>query len=524
MDKKQKIAIAAIVIVTALLSGLVLTTGGKDSAGEGAGEPAQGHQEEKAHKDGEHHGAAEASDHKDKDEHGDDEHHKTTSAKGPHGGALLAEGANAIEVVLAEDSDGARLVVYPLENGKPVLPQSVQLTAVLARPLQEKEKIPLEVTKDAFRSAASIEEPHLFDINFEVVANGRKLAFTFSKEEGKVELTADQIAAAGIKIKTAAGVRLNSGLQLPGEIRFNEDRTAHVVPQVAGVVDSVSANLGQMVKKGQVLAVISSSAISELRSEQLNAQQRLALARSTYVREKTLWEEKISAEQDYLQAQQALHEAEIAARNTQQKLRAVGAGVSTGGLNRYEVRAPFDGVVVEKHLSLGESVKEDANIFMVSDLSTVWAEIIVTPKDMNTVKVGEKAIVKATAFESSATGKISYVGSLLGEQTRSAKAHVVLQNPSNAWRPGLFVNVEVISDQTEVPVAISAEAVQSIDGKNIVFVRIPGGFMAQEVALGRTDGKQVEIKEGMKAGMPYAADGSFAIKAELGKGSAEHAH
>jgi len=211
-------------------------------------------------------------------------------------------------------------------------------------------------------------------------------------------------------------------------------------------------------------------------------------------------------------------------RNTQQKLRAVGAGSSSGGLNRYEVRAPFDGVVVEKHLSLGESVKEDANIFMVSDLSTVWAEIIVTPKDMNTIKVGEKAVVKATAFDSSATGKISYVGSLLGEQTRTAKAHIVLQNPSNTWRPGLFVNVEVISEQADVPVAISSDAIQIIDGKNIVFVQIPGGFMAQEVTLGRTDGKQVEIKEGMKAGTPYAASGSFAIKAELGKGSAEHAH
>lgn len=524
MDKKQKLAIVVIVVVTALLSGVVLMKGGKESSGEGRAESAQGHEEEKGHKDGEHHGAAAGSEHKDKDEHGDGEHHKASSAKGPHGGALFSEGPSAIEVVLAEDSDGARLVVYPLENGKIVAPQSIQLTAVLARPLQEKEKILFEISKDSLRSTVTIDEPHLFDINFDVVANGKKMSFVFSKEEGKVELSAEQIKTAGIKIKTSASVRLNSGLQLPGEIRFNEDRTAHVVPQVAGVVDSVSANLGQVVKKGQLLAVISSSAISELRSEQLNAQQRLALAQSTYSREKKLWEEKISAEQDYLQAQQTLREAEIAVRNTQQKLRAVGAGASSGGLNRYEVRAPFDGVVVEKHLSLGESVKEDANIFMVSDLSTVWAEIIVTPKDMNTIKVGEKAVVKATAFDSSATGKISYVGSLLGEQTRTAKAHIVLQNPSNTWRPGLFVNMEVISEQADVPVAISSDAIQIIDGKNIVFVQIPGGFMAQEVTLGRTDGKQVEIKEGMKAGTPYAASGSFAIKAELGKGSAEHAH
>jgi cobalt-zinc-cadmium efflux system membrane fusion protein len=526
MDKKQKLAIAAIVVVTAFLCALVLLKGGTNSSGDGHAESTQGHQDEQAHKDGEHHGAGATADHQEHTGHGDGEHHKAP-ATGPHGGALLAEGASAIEVVLAEERDGARLVVYPLQDGKLVALESVQLSALLARPLQAPQKMAFELTRDAYRSVASIEEPHLFDVTFELLANGKKMTFRFAKEEGKIELSTEQIKSADIRIKNAASARLNSSVQLPGEIRFNEDRTAHVVPQVAGVVNAVNANLGQRVKQGQVLAVISSSAISELRSDQLNAQQRLALARSNYAREKQLWEEKISAGQDYLQAQQALREAEIALRNTQQKLRAVGATsaeTSAANLTRYEVRAPFDGVVVEKHLSLGEAVKEDANIFTISDLSTVWADISVTPKDMHTVKVGAPAIVRASAFDSSANGRISYVSALLGEQTRSAKAHIVLQNPADTWRPGLFVNVEVISEQADVAVAIAADAVQIIDGKNIVFVQIPGGFMAQEVTLGRSDGKQVEIKDGIRAGTPYAASGSFAIKAELGKGSAEHVH
>ncbi|MGL1418979.1 efflux RND transporter periplasmic adaptor subunit, partial [Vibrio parahaemolyticus] len=86
---------------------------------------------------------------------------------------------------------------------------------------------------------------------------------------------------------------------------------------------------------------------------------------------------------------------------------AIGASPSSGGLNRYEIRAPFDGTVVEKHLGLGEAVREDANAFLISDLSSVWAEIIVTPKDMQIVRVGEKVVVRATAFDSSASGKIS---------------------------------------------------------------------------------------------------------------------
>lgn len=347
-------------------------------------------------------------------------------------------------------------------------------------------------------------------------------------EEGEIALSQEQINAAGIVLTQAAPASLESGLQLPGEIRFNEDRTAHVVPQVAGVVESVPAKLGQKVKKGQVLAVISSSTVSEQRAELINAQQRLALARSNWQREKQLWEQKISAEQDYQQARLALQEAELAVRNAGQKLQAIGAAGSTStsasGLNRYEIRAPFDGTVVEKHLGLGEVVREDANAFLISDLSTVWADISVSPKDLQQVRVGGSAVVRATAFEATASGTIAYVGALIGEQTRTARAHVVLSNPQESWRPGLFVSVDVMSQATEVPVAVTADALQTIEGKNVVFVRVADGFKAQPVRTGRSDGKVVEILAGLQAGDKVAGTGSFALKAELGKGAAEHSH
>lgn len=340
-----------------------------------------------------------------------------------------------------------------------------------------------------------------------------------------IVLTDAQIQSAGIGIDKATPARIRTSSQLPGEIRFNEDRTAHVVPRLTGVVESVPANLGQPVKRGQVLAVIASTGLSELRSELLAAQRRLALARSTYTREKQLWQEKISAEQDYLAAQQTLREAEIAVANAQQKLVALGASATgTGSLNRYEIRAPFDGIVVEKHIALGEAVKEDASIFTLSDLSSVWAEIVVPAKDLNVVRVGEKVVVRATAFDSTAEGQISYVGALLGQDTRTAKARVTLPNPKMAWRLGLFVNVDVVSGETEVPVSVLADAVQTVEDKPVVFVRVKDGFTAQPVKLGRADGKRVEVIDGLAAGTAYAASGSFVLKAELGKGSAEHSH
>ena len=345
------------------------------------------------------------------------------------------------------------------------------------------------------------------------------------KKEGLIELSDAQIQAAAIAVDTASAGHIQTALLLPGEIRLNEDRTSHVVPRLAGVVESVGVSLGQVVKKGQVLAVLASPAAAEQRSELQTAQKRLALARTTYQREKTLWEQKVSAQQDYQQAGQALSEAEVAVANAQQKLGALGLSpLSASGLNRIALRAPLDGIVIEKHLSLGEAVKEDSAVFTIADLSQVWAEINVPAKDLPSVRVGEKVTIKATAFDASAAGTIAFVGALIGEQTRTAKARVVLANPQGAWRPGLFVNVAVVAEETAAPVTISADAVQTVAEQPVVFVKVDGGFMAQPVKLGRSDGRRTEVLQGLQAGTPYAATGSFVVKSELGKGSAEHAH
>ncbi|MDQ0569252.1 cobalt-zinc-cadmium efflux system membrane fusion protein [Variovorax paradoxus] len=342
--------------------------------------------------------------------------------------------------------------------------------------------------------------------------------------EEKIAFTDEQIKAAGVSVESAGPARIKTSLQLPGEIKFNEDRTAHVVPRVAGVVESVPANLGQEVKRGQVLAVLLSPALSEQRSELQSAQRRLELARTTYQREKKLWEEKISAQQDYLQAQQVLQEAQIAVANANQKLLALGATPGSSALGRYELRAPFDGMVVEKHLSLGESVKEDASVFTISDLSTVWAEISVAANNLNLVRIGEPVTIRSSAFDQAASGTVSYVGSLIGAQTRTAMARATLTNPQRVWRPGLFVSVELESSETDAPVTVSADAVQTVEDKPTVFLKVPGGFLPQHVQTGRSDGRRVEVLGGLKPGTTYAAEGSFVVKSQQGKSSATHTH
>ena len=176
-------------------------------------------------------------------------------------------------------------------------------------------------------------------------------------------------------------------------------------------------------------------------------------------------------------------------------------------------------------MTVGESVTESSPSFTVSDMSSVWAEMNVSAPQLPYVRVGSPVSVRATAFDSTAEGKIAYVGALIGEQSRTAPARVALANPQGVWRPGLFVDVKVMTEESQVPVAVDAKAIQRPDGKeSVVFVPAEGGYKAQVVQLGRSDGKTTEVTSGLKPGQDYVKDGSFMLKAELGKASAEHTH
>lgn len=345
-----------------------------------------------------------------------------------------------------------------------------------------------------------------------------------SRASQHVAMSDVQVSASAIAIETAGPAQIASLARFPGEIQLNDDRTVHVVPRVAGVAEAVPVATGQAVKRGQLLAVFSSPQVSELRSALQMALRRVEHAGSVFERERRLWEQKISAQQDYLQAQHALQEAEIDVENAQQKLAALGVSGNAASINRFELRAPYDGLVVERNLSVGEAVREDTAIFTIADMSSVWAEVHIPAAELPLVKVGDRVTLRAAAFDAQTTGRVAFIGALVGEQTRMAKARVVVPNPDRSWRPGLFVNVEVKADLTQVPVAIETEALQTLGSRQVVFVRDSTGFVARPVSLGRSDGSRVEVLQGLSAGERYAARGSYVLKSELSKLASEEGY
>lgn len=497
---KQSTIIIVVIVVGLLLGGLILGMG-KNKSGANA------------------HGHAESKDHADKKGHAE-----PLVKKGPHGGRLFSKDDYALEVTIFEQGVKPEFRLYAYKSGKQLDPGTSQVSITLDRLGRPPQVFTFAKTGDYLKGNAIVEEPHSFKATIDARHEDKPYQFSYAQEEARVAMDDEQLKQNGVQILTAGPARIKTSLHLIGEIRLNDDRTVYVVPRLAGIVESVRANAGDQVRKGQVLAIISSQSLSDQRSELLSAQKRLALARTTYAREKMLWEEKISAEQDYLQARAAMQEAQIMAQSAQQKLAALGASSASTNLTQYEIRSPIDGVITDKRISTGSVTKEDANIFVISDLSTVWVDLTVRAEDINMLKTGQKGTVKSSAFDAQDVGTVSYIGALVGEQTRSAKARLVLSNPKGIWRPGLPVNIELIAGEVDVPVAVSVDAIQTVRDWSVVFGRYDQQLEARPLELGRSDGKFVEVLKGLNAGEKYAGTNSFLIKAELGKASASHDH
>jgi membrane fusion protein, heavy metal efflux system len=350
--------------------------------------------------------------------------------------------------------------------------------------------------------------------------------------EGELPMTAEQIEAAGIRLAEIGGGTIARRVSVPGTVTASADRLARVPARVAGTVAELRRRLGDQVAAGDVLAVVESREIAEAKADHLAALRSEALARTTFERERRLWERRISAEQDYLKARTEAEEARIRVDLTRAKLSALGLGAQeiaalpgqpTDALRRQEVRAPLAGRVTDRRIDLGGAVAPDTDAFVVADLSVVWVEMAIPAADLAFVREGQAVTVSGGA-EPPGEGRIIFVSPVLDTQTRTARAVAELPNPDGTWRPGAFVTAGIATEERAVEVLVPVEALQTLEGETIVFVRTEEGFEKREVVLGRRDERGAEVVFGLDAGERVATANSFVLKAELGKSEAAHGH
>lgn len=350
-------------------------------------------------------------------------------------------------------------------------------------------------------------------------------------EEDALRLTEEQIQKSGIALAEAREGALIRTTSFPGTVIPNPDRVAIVSAKTPGVVVDLRKKLGDTVVKGELLAILESREIAEAKGEWLAAQRTEVLARTTFEREKNLWEKKISSEQDYLQARTALEETRIRIDLARQKLAALGYGTadlarlngSGNGLANLEIRAPIAGRVMERRAVLGASVPAETELFTIADLSSMWVEASVAPADLGSVKEGDNVAIESQSG-GAAQGVIAFVNPVIDRETRLAKVVAQIGNADAGWRPGDFATLRVESAAGQAAILLPRTAIQRIKKDAVVFVRTDSGFEKRDVLLGRNDGKQVEIKFGVDAGESVAVTNSFILKAQLEKAEAEHAH
>lgn len=190
---------------------------------------------------------------------------------------------------------------------------------------------------------------------------------------------------------------------------------------------------------------------------------------------------------------------------------------SNESLTSYEVKSLVEGTVIERHLVLGELIKEGVFAFVIVDLREVWAELRIYQKDLTVIRKGQRATVTAGHGAAESKSEISYVAPTVDEKTRTGLSRIVLPNPDGRWRLGLFVTARVTVDEIDVPLLILKSALQTVDEKTCVFVRTERGFELRPVTLGRANDTAVEVISGLAAGERFVTQGGFILKAELSK-------
>ena len=329
-------------------------------------------------------------------------------------------------------------------------------------------------------------------------------------------MTNEAIRKAAIGVEPAQAGGLGSEILAQGTVTATPAGEAIVTARAGGAVTRVLKRLGDPVRAGETLAIVQSRDAAQIAADRTAADARSVLAQRTLARERHLYEQKVTARADYEQAQA---EAAAAAAEARRAQVAAGAANVTRDGSGAIVASPISGRVTAENVSLGAFVQPETELFRIADPSKVQIEATVGPIDAQRLAPGDRAIIELPGGRT-IDARVRAVTPGLGGETRSATA---VLDVAGSLQPGLAVRVRLLPSRGEVsdPIVISEDALQSLEGRDVVFVRTNQGFRTQNVTIGQRSAGRVEIVSGLKPGQMIATQNAFLLKAELGKGAGE---
>ena len=342
----------------------------------------------------------------------------------------------------------------------------------------------------------------------------------------EIVLSPEAMAQAGIKTAAVIAVEAGTSVQVPGTIMANAYREVKVFPIIGGVVTTVHVELGTTVMRGAPLATLFSAELAEAQTKYLSAKAMVEADHQKLDRTKQLVEIGAASRQE-LEEVTAVHtghatEAEAARQRllllglTRKQVEALKH--TSQALATIVVPTPMDGVITERAANPGQVVAMGEALFVVTDLSEVWAVGNLYEQDFPHVRVGSEATLTTLAYPGlTLRGRVTYIDPRVDPQTRTAKVRAEVANPEGRLRLGMYVTLTFSTASGERVVAVPRAAVQTMAGHQVVFVAAPdeeGRFLQRTVELGPLVGEFYPVRQGLQPGEVVVTEGSFFLRAE----------
>lgn len=334
-----------------------------------------------------------------------------------------------------------------------------------------------------------------------------------------------QIVVDVVKFGTLAGV-----LSLPGRVQYSEDRFARISSPLIGRVTEVRARLGDHVTAGQVLLSIESADIGAAYSDYVKAESDLQLATRNYELAKDLFEGKAMSKKDLVQAENDFFKAQAESRRARERLLALKVPAAELDkprseqkiTSRFDFKAPTDGTVVERNVTVGQLVGADPTqmLYTIADLAVLQVVAEVYERDLSRVTKGTAVSVTVEAYpDETFAGTIVYVGDVVDPNTRTIKVRCNVANRNFKLKPEMFARVNLKLGAGSQMIVLPKEAVIEVAGHSFVFVQgASGRYERREVVTGVSSGEAVQVRQGLHAGERVVVKGALLLKGEQEKG------
>lgn len=344
----------------------------------------------------------------------------------------------------------------------------------------------------------------------------------------RIQLPTSVIESAGIATEPAKREVLATAIDLPGEIIADPDRSAHLAASIAGRVERVLFREGERVQRGQLLATLRAPQLGELRATYLSATLRARAARKNAERLEALAESRMAAAHELLVAETEADSLEAEARAAAEKLQSLGIPLPKQGSQAsslIELRAPLGGTVVHRDAIVGQPVDADHTLATIIDTSEVFFVARAFEHSLSRIQKGFPAEIELNAHPGEHfSGQIDYIAPRIDPSARTVLARVVLDNPDDKLRLGLFGTARIASSAGQAPpvLCVPRDAITEIAGRRVVFVREKSGeFEVHDLELGASVPGKVEVLSGLREGEEVVVRGVFTLKSAVLRDSLE---